>query len=139
MGATSRNKGSSAEREVADKLFSELGIRFQRNLEQVRDSGHGDLVADTDDFPFTIEVKRRKVAHQPQPGWEAQVFEAARKSRLHPALIYRGDRMPWRVRIYADAVAEAFGSTGVSTRWFETDLQGFAWVAREIMAWGASK
>ena len=134
MSRRSRTKGSSAEREVADLLFAELGIRFQRDLEQVRDEGRGDLIPDDPGFPFLLEVKRRAVANTCETAWEVQAFKAAEKSHLHPCVIYRGDRRPWRCRIYADAVAEAFGAVGVSTRWFETDVQGLAWVAREIMA-----
>lgn len=134
MSKRSRNKGSAAEREVADKLFAELGIRFERDLEQCRDAGRGDLMPDDPAFPFLIEVKRRAVANTCEGAWEAQAFRAAEKSHLHPCVVYRGDRRDWRCRIYADAVAEAFGAVGVSTRWFETDLQGLAWVAREIMA-----
>lgn len=134
MGKASRTKGASAEREVARELFAELGITFNRDLDQYRANGRGDLIADDADFPFLCEIKRRRVANGCEGAWEAQAFEAAQRAGLHPAIIYRGDRRPWRVRIYMDAVAESVGAAAVSTTWVETDLQGFAWIAREIMA-----
>lgn len=134
MSARSRTKGASAERDVAQKLFAELGIGFSRVLDQYRDAGLGDLEPDDPQFPFCIEVKRRATANTCEPAWEAQAWKAAERANKHAAVIYRGDNRPWRVRVYADAVAEAFGSDCVCGVWLETDLQGFAWIAREIMA-----
>jgi Holliday junction resolvase len=134
----SRNKGASGEREVAQELYRQLGINFRRNLEQSR-SGGGDLVCDVPDFPFSIEVKRRAKGATCCPKWEAQAFRAAQETGQHPAVIYRFDRQDWRARVWIDAVAEAVGAHCVSTRWLETDLHGFAWIARELMAHRAKR
>lgn len=135
----SRAKGANGEREVAQELFRELGVNFRRNLEQYQTSDHGDLSADDPDFPFLIEVKRRATGWTCAPAWEAQAIRAAQKVKKHPAIIYRYDRQKWRVRIYMDAVSEAIGNPKPSTQWVETNIQGFAWVAREIMARKAAK
>jgi Holliday junction resolvase-like predicted endonuclease len=134
----SRNKGASGEREVAQELHRQLGMNFKRNLEQSR-SGGGDLVCDETAFPFSIEVKRRASGWTCDPKWEAQAFRAAKETGQHPCVIYRFDRQEWRCRVWIDAVAESVGSHCVSTRWLETDMQGFAWIAREIMAHRAAR
>jgi Holliday junction resolvase len=134
MSARSRNKGSSAEREVAGLLHDHLGIAFARNLEQVRADCQGDLTADCDGWPFSIEIKRRAVANGCDPAWELQAMAAAQKAGTYPAVIYRGDRRPWRVRLYSDALAEAFGGLFNGSLWIETDIEGFAGIAREILA-----
>jgi Holliday junction resolvase-like predicted endonuclease len=129
----SRTKGSGGEREVAQELHRQLGIHFKRNLEQSR-SGGGDLVCDDPSFPFCIEIKRRASGWTCDPAWEAQAFRAARDANLHPAIIYRFDRQAWRSRLWIDAVAEAVGAGAVAGQWLETDLHGFSWICREIMA-----
>ena len=129
----SRNKGAGGEREVASLLFAELGIKFERDLEQYRKEDRGDLIANTDDFPFLIEVKRYAKGWTCKPAWESQAFKAAKACNKQPCVIYRFDRQDWRVRLYLDA----FGWT--STQWIETDIQGFAEIAREIMAGTALK
>lgn len=132
--ANSRNKGASGEREVAIALFGELGMTFKRDLRQYQTVELGDLVCDDAAFPFCIEVKRYAKGWTCKPAWEAQVFKAAANTGLHPCVIYRYDGQQWRCRIWIDAVAEALGVSSVSGRHFDTDIQGFAWVAREIMA-----
>jgi hypothetical protein len=134
----SRNKGANGEREVAAELFAELGIRFQRNLEQTR-SGGGDLVPDDSAFPFLCEIKRRADGYTCPPAWEAQVFKAARDTGLHPVVIYRFDRQKWRCRVWFDAIAEAVGGHAVCGQSADVTIQGLAWLAREIMARRAEK
>lgn len=133
--AHSRNKGAHGEREVAAELFAELGIKFERDLEQYRKDDRGDLLAiDCPDFPFTIEVKRYEKGWTCKPAWESQVFKAAKAANKHPCVAYRYNGQKWRYRIWIDALAEAMGTDRVSGLYFETDAQGFAYVAREIMA-----
>jgi Holliday junction resolvase len=134
MGRFSRMKGATAEREVANELFRELGMNFRRDLQQYQECERGDLVCEDPGFPFLIEIKRYANGWTCKPAWEAQVFRAAEGTGLHPAIFYRFDRQTWRVRVYLDAVIEAVGGHSVSGHWLETDIQGFAWIAREIMA-----
>ena len=133
MTAMSRNKGSAGERELAHLLHAELGIAFQRNLEQVR-SGGGDLIPNDPAFPFLIEVKRRRSGWTCEAAWTAQVFKATENSALHPCVAYRFDKKAWRFRVWLDSVAEAVGGHAVCGQWADMDIQGFCWVVREIMA-----
>lgn len=131
----SRAKGAVGEREVAALLEYELGIKFKRNLEQCREAAHGDLITDDPGgFPFTIEVKRYGSGWTCRPLWEAQAFTAARAAGTHPCVIYRYNGQQWRCRIWIDAVAEALGGCDVSGVHFDTDIQGFCWIARELIA-----
>jgi Holliday junction resolvase len=97
--ANGRNKGAQFEREIANMLFFELGITFKRDLRQYQEADHGDLIPDDPAFPFELELKR--YAHGPISGtnkWWQQVTTAANKTGKRPALIYRYDRQPIRVR-----------------------------------------
>lgn len=132
--ANSRGKGAAFEREIATALFSELGITFKRDLDQYRERDRGDLIPDDPAFPFAIECKVRAKGADALGEWVAQVLKAARDTGKHPALIYKFNHKPVRVRIWIDAVAEAVGGQAVSTQWLDTNIQGFAWVSREIMA-----
>lgn len=134
MGKSSRTKGAAGERELADVLFSELGIKFARDLRQYQTSEHGDLVSDDPDFPFLIECKRYASGWTCSPAWEVQAFNAARVACKHPCVAYRFDRREWRFRIWIDAVGAAFGVSPVAGAWMETDAHGFAWIAREMMS-----
>lgn len=129
----SRNKGANGEREVATLLFEELGIKFERDLEQYRKEDRGDLLTDVNEWPFTIEVKRYASGYTCKFAWEAQAMKAAQAAGKHPCVIYRYDRQEWRVRLYLDALG------WTSTQWIETNIQGFAEIAREIMAGKALK
>ena len=130
----SRNKGASAEREVAKELFAELGMKFSRDLRQYQKADYGDLLCDAENWPFTIEVKRYAKGWTCKPAWEAQVFKSAKAAGKHPVVIYRYDGQQWRCRIWIDAVGEALGVSPVSGVHFETDIQGFCWIAREMMS-----
>lgn len=130
----SRNKGAGAEREVAKLLFAELGISFSRDLRQYQKADYGDLLCDVDSWPFTIEVKRYAKGWTCKPAWETQVFKSAKAAGKHPCVIYRYDGQQWRVRLWIDAVGEALGVAPVAGVHFDTDIQGFSWIAREMMA-----
>lgn len=134
MGKSSRTKGAQGERDVAKLLHAELGMTFARRLSQYQQSGQDDLTCDDPGFPFSIEVKRYAKGWTCRPAWECQAFDAARGTGKHPCVIYRFDGQQWRARIWIDAVAEALGTQAVSGVHMDTDLQGFAWFAREIMA-----
>lgn len=102
MGKFSRNKGASAEREIANMLEAELGTGVKRRLGQARDCGH-DLEG-TD--PFAVEVKRCETINMPK--WFRQVEKAAAEAGLRPAVAYRRNGEPWRVRV--DLTIEEFAT-----------------------------
>jgi Holliday junction resolvase len=135
----SRAKGADYEREVAKALLDLTGIRFVRNLEQVRTEAQGDLVTDVAAWPFTIECKRKAVESR-LPTWRQQASLAAAKAGKFPVVVYRFDRQPTRVNVPFEAIGAAFGGApGDSDRWAEITLPDLAYLAAEIMALDAAR
>ena len=130
MGAKSRNKGSSFEREVAAELFGLLGITFERDLDQYRKADRGDLIPDDTAFPFLIECKRYAAGDACLPAWKAQAVKAAQAARKIPAVVFRFDRRQTRVAVPLRALC----ATWPADQWAEVTLEGFAFIARERMA-----
>lgn len=132
MSKKSRTKGSTFERDVARQLDLLLGIQFERNLEQVRTAAHGDLVPSDPDFPFSIECKRRAAGVSCLTDWKAQASRAAAMCGKIPAVVFKFDRQPVRVAVpLACIIGQRCGNPA---EWTETTLEGFAYVARELMA-----
>lgn len=128
MTINSRTKGASFERLIAKELELLTGIRFQRNLEQSRAVDHCDLIADDAGWPFSLELKRYASGTGCKPEWKAQAVRAAAKTGKIPAVVYQFDRRAVRVALPFSVIgAEHDG-------WFEADLGGLAYLAREIMA-----
>jgi hypothetical protein len=101
----SRNKGASFERELSKILFEELGLSFKRDIEQYRESDHGDLICvDMPDFPFSIEAKRYRAGYGIQPAWWSQCCNAAKATGKLPLLVYKYDRLPIRWRFPVAAI-----------------------------------
>lgn len=131
----SRRKGAAFERQIASELLTHTGIRFKRNLTQYQEKNHGDLISSDPAWPFDQECKAYASGTDCKPGWEAQAFKAAEKSGRFPAVIYKFDFHPVRVRIWEDAIAEAFDTTPLNCGLkVDVSLQDFALIAREIMA-----
>jgi len=124
-----RNKGAAYERQIAQKLFLELGIHFKRDLEQYRTGGYADLIPDNSNFPFTLELKRYKDgAIGGSPAWWEQVLVASKREGKIPCLIYKYDRKADRVVMPLSAVMA--GGEGK----IETDLETFCFIVRELMS-----
>jgi Holliday junction resolvase len=133
MGANSRNKGATFERDIAIALELELGMRFKRNLEQSREAHHADLIPDDPDFPFVIECKR--YAGGPfQEAWWTQVSKAATEARKIPCVIYKFDRRDIQVAVDWRAFAAMIGVALNDDGLIHMNLASFCFVAREIMA-----
>lgn len=130
MGKLSRDKGATYERQIARELFDLTGIKFARNLRQYQASGDDDLRADCDNWPFSIECKRYASAKSCRAGWKAQAQEAAERAGKLPCVVWRGDRMETRVSVPLVALCEAMPAD----QWADLSLEGFAELAREIMA-----
>lgn len=104
-GLMSRNKGKRAEREVIDMLqplinmvYGEYGLdpeKLKRNTMQSDGGGfdiHGlEWIA--------LEVKHQEVFHL-EKWWEQTKSQAG--IRQVPVLVYRRNRVPWRVRMRAE-------------------------------------
>lgn len=129
MGAKSRNKGSAFERDVGVFLFEQTGVSFKRNLEQVREAQHGDLVADHDAFPFLIECKRYAAGRRAVDAWKTQAEQAATRAGKIPAVVYRFDRDEMRACVPLSAV---IGRDVPG--WCDIPMISFACLARELMA-----
>lgn len=132
----SRNKGAAFEREIATALELELGIKFKRDLDQYRQADRGDLIADDPAFPFLIECKRY-AGGSFKPAWWAQAYKAALTTGQRPAVIYRFDRQPIRVRVQLRAAMECISRkrwSAEDSHIIEIDLPGFAYLCREGMA-----
>jgi Holliday junction resolvase len=132
VSAKSRNKGSGFERDVARILCELTGVRFQRNLEQVRAADHGDLVPDDPAFPFLIECKRYASGVSCLTAWKDQASRAAAASRKIPAVVFRFDRRPVRVAVPLWCAAGSRGQP--SGEWAEISVEGLAYLASEFMA-----
>ena len=94
--ANSRNKGASFEREVANLLTADLGLEknIRRILEQTREKHLPDLMIGQ----WYIECKRYASGAEPLEAWWQQVLDATRTKGI-PALVYKFDRRPIKVRV----------------------------------------
>lgn len=132
MSARSRNKGASFERDIAQQLFLLTGIGFKRNLEQSREAAHGDLIADDPAWPFSCELKRRAQGISCLTAWKQQASKAAAMCGKIPAVVFKFDRQP--VRVAVPLACLCGGRCDDPAEWAEITLDGFAYVARELMA-----
>ncbi|SVA16422.1 uncharacterized protein METZ01_LOCUS69276 [marine metagenome] len=92
----SRNKGASFEREIANLLNNDLKLKnsLKRILEQTREKYLPDLILGR----WYIECKRYGPGNEPLDSWWKQVLESS-KGRGIPALIYKFNRRPIKVRV----------------------------------------
>ena len=97
----SRNKGASFEREVANLLTNDLGLKnnIRRILEQTREKHLPDLILGN----WYLECKRYGSGAEPLEAWWKQVLEATRNKGI-PALVYKFDRRPIKVRVPLGAI-----------------------------------
>lgn len=94
MGAMSREKGKRGEREVAAIISELLGLSASRRVRQ--HEGDSDILG----VPgWSIEVKRltAPTSYDLNVAW-AQACEQAAADKAIPALFYRANYRPWRVR-----------------------------------------
>ena len=134
----SRDKGTRGEYAVIKLIEELLGIKLKRDVEQYRQADRGDLIlAEDADWPFCVEVKSYSglsVTHR--PAWWQQVVKASAAHGLIPVLFYKYDRYEWRVVLKANTVSFALGGTldHDDDILLTTDTDGFAYLAREILA-----
>jgi Holliday junction resolvase len=99
-----RDKGATAERELAGAIFGELGVRLVRNLDQSRRGGYDLTLAPGETGPaalalarYAVEVKRHaRTTPALLRSWWSQAEAQAEAAGLVPALAYRPDRGAWR-------------------------------------------
>lgn len=127
------------ERQVAVQLEALTGVRFTRNLEQVRAVDQADLIPSDPNWPFSIEIKARADGTGCKPAWREQAKRAAEKNGRIPCVIYRFDRQDTRVSVPLQAIGQALGQAWGEPGWAEIDLPALAYLAREIMAINAMR
>jgi len=135
MTAKSRDKGAAFELEIAKALHALTGITFRRNLTQWQQRDRCDLLPDDPAWPFSIECKRAAELNGMLGTWQAQAATAAKREDLFPVVVFRLDKARTRVSVPMEAIGAAFGGApGDCDLWVETDLDGLAYLARELMA-----
>ena len=135
--AHSRNKGAAFERTIAKELHALLGINLRRDLEQYRATDHGDLIADDPHWPWLIECKCYAPAITTcRPAWWQQARTAAQATSKRPVVIWKSNNRPIRVTLNLRDVMECIGrgKWSAENHLIETDLEGFAYIAREGLA-----
>ena len=128
-----RAKGATWERKLAKMLEAELGIRFERNLEQYRSADGGDLIPDNDAFPFSIEAKHYASGVGCKAAWWEQSQKAAVAAGKLPCVIYKYDRRETRCVVSLDAIARLYGERDDDGYLLELSIEGFCYLARELM------
>lgn len=97
----SRNKGASFEREVTNLLTKDLNLtnNIRRILEQTREKHLPDLILGR----WYLECKRYGTGAEPLEAWWQQVLDATRQRGI-PALVYKFNRRPIKVRVPLGAI-----------------------------------
>lgn len=137
MPINSRAKGAAGEREVIHEMASHLGewVREQvkRNLDQTREGGH-DIVGLGS---WALEIKRyAKVTESDMERFWRQAVEQAVSVKKTPALAYRVDRKPWRIRVPMSVIHEParWWPTEMEIQWtVEVGMEAFCYLIRESM------
>ena len=133
MGAYSRNKGASAERELCKVLTDYIGGDYCRNLKQYQAAQHGDIEQLVG--PYLIEVKNC-AKFTPRPWWAQAVAAATAKGGAIPCVAYRKAGLAledrWRF-IVPLTQAWATGAEWRSDLRYAADvgIEGFALLCRE--------
>jgi hypothetical protein len=129
-----RQIGASFERKIASMLYDELNIKFRRDLEQYRESLHGDLITDFENFPFVIECKRRSKGTTFSDDWWQQTVASAEHCKKIPVLIYQLNRSPIRCVCDLNVILKAFGGTEVMHQnLVELTFPTFCLIIREMI------
>tara|TARA_B100001057_G_scaffold151892_1_gene151922 strand:- start:1073 stop:1498 length:426 start_codon:yes stop_codon:yes gene_type:complete len=102
MPVNSRAKGANFEREIGNLLVQDLDLRnpVKRILEQTRTKELPDLMMGR----WCIECKRYGDGSEPSDDWWNQVLTASSNDNQIPALVYKFNRKPLKVRILASSI-----------------------------------
>ena len=96
------NKGAAFERQIAKALIEDLNLKnpVKRILEQTRTKELPDLMLGT----WCIECKAYGTGAEPRPDWWDQVLTSSNQHNLKPALVYKFNNRPIKVRILASSL-----------------------------------
>ena len=105
MPVNSRAKGANFEREIGNLLVQDLNLinPVKRILEQTRTKELPDLRLGR----WCIECKRYGDGGEPPKEWWEQVLRSCSAESLMPALIYKFNRRPIKVRLLASSIDPA--------------------------------
>ena len=97
MSINSRNKGAAFERQIANALIEDLNLKnpVKRILEQTRTKELPDLMLGR----WCIECKAYGSGAEPRPDWWDQVLASSKADNLKPALVYKFNNRPIKVRV----------------------------------------
>ena len=127
MPVNSRAKGANFEREIGNLLVQDLGLNnpVKRILGQTRTKELPDLMMGR----WCIECKRYGDGSEPSDNWWNQVLAASRNANQIPALVYKFNRKPLKVRILASCI-----NTQIQNKDITVDLswQDFISVIKEL-------
>ncbi|MFL2699332.1 MAG: hypothetical protein EVB00_00495 [SAR86 cluster bacterium] len=102
MAVNSRAKGANFEREIGNLLVKDLNLNnpVKRILEQTRTKELPDLRLGR----WCIECKRYGDGGEPPKEWWEQVLRSCSEASLMPALVYKFNRRPIKVRLLASSI-----------------------------------
>ena len=102
MPVNSRAKGANFEREIGNLLVQDLNLinPVKRILEQTRTKELPDLRLGR----WCIECKRYGDGGEPPKDWWEQVLRSCSEASLMPALVYKFNRSPIKVRLLASSI-----------------------------------
>ncbi len=102
MAVNSRAKGANFEREIGNLLVKDLNLNnpVKRILEQTRTKELPDLRLGR----WCIECKRYGDGGEPPKEWWEQVLRSCSEVSLMPALVYKFNRRPIKVRLLASSI-----------------------------------
>lgn len=102
LSINSRNKGAAFERQIANALIEDLNLTnpVKRILEQTRTKELPDLMLGN----WCIECKAYGTGAEPRPDWWDQVVASSHGTNLKPALVYKFNNRPIKVRVLASSI-----------------------------------
>ena len=102
LSINSRNKGAAFERQIANALIQDLNLTnpVKRILEQTRTKELPDLTLGN----WCIECKAYGAGAEPRPDWWDQVLASSKEENLKPALVYKFNNRPIKVRVLASSI-----------------------------------
>jgi len=112
LSINSRNKGATFERQIANALINDLNLTnpVKRILEQTRTKELPDLMLGN----WCIECKAYGSGAEPRPDWWEQVLASSKGADLKPALVYKFNNRPIKVRILACTINKDIKNTLVT-------------------------
>ena len=129
MPVNSRAKGANFEREIGNLLVQDLDLKnpVKRILEQTRTKELPDLMMGR----WCIECKRYGDGSEPSEEWWNQVLIASSNDDQIPALVYKFNRKPLKVRILASCINKDIQNNDITV---DLSWQDFISIIKELFS-----